>query len=98
LYNQKKGPSEKDIMDIKKRLIFKTLTQQGVNALKEAYRKGFVVASPYLVNHLIELQYLKHTNTISSFSDDNSGASVDVDAIYELTDEGKRLAEKWGIK
>ena len=95
LYHQNKGPTEIEIRDIKKRLIYKTLTQQGINALKEAYRKGFVVASPYLVNHLIEMQYLRHSDTISSFVDENQ--SVDIDAIYELTDEGKKFIQKWNF-
>ena len=59
LYHQEKGPSKKDIMKIKKRLICKILTQQGVNAIKESYRKGLVVAAPYLVTHLIELGYMQ---------------------------------------
>jgi hypothetical protein len=66
--------------------------------LKEAYRKGFVVASPYLVNHLVELQLLKHSDTISSVSDDALGTEVETDAIYELTEEGKRFTEKWDLK
>lgn len=66
--------------------------------MKEAYRKGFVVASPYLVNHLVELQLLKHSDTISSVSDDALGTEVETDAIYELTEEGKRFTEKWDLK
>ena len=96
MYHQKKGPSQDELCNIKKRLIYKTLTQQGINALKEAYRKGFVVASPYLVNHLIELRFLKYSGTISSFGDEKQ--SVDVDVIYELTNEGKQFTEKWDIK
>jgi hypothetical protein len=95
LYHQNKGPSEDDMRIIKKRLIYKTLTQQGVNALKEAYRKGFVVASPYLVNHLVELRFLKHSHTITSYVSEEH--EVDIDAVYELTDEGKQFAQKWGL-
>jgi hypothetical protein len=96
MYHQNKGPSEDALRNIKKRLIYKTLTQQGINALKEAYRKGFVVASPYLVNHLVELKFLRYSDTITSFQ--SGKQSVDMDAIYELTDEGKQFTEKWDIK
>lgn len=98
LYHEQKGPSSEDLTTIKKRLICKTLTQQGINALKEAYRKGFVIASPYLVNHLIELQLLKYLDTISSFSDDQTNKTVDIEVIYELTDKGKEFTEKWNLK
>lgn len=96
MYHQNKGPSDADLRIIKKRLIYKTLTQQGINALKEAYRKGFVVAYPYLVNHLVELGLLRYIQTITSFSDGHQ--SVDISASYELTDEGMQFTEKWQIK
>jgi len=94
LYHQGKGPSQNDLFAIKKRLICKTLTQQGVNALKEAYRKGLVVASPYLVNHLVESQFLKFTEHLSSYENDRQI----IDAVYELTDKGKKFTEKWSLK
>lgn len=98
LYNKQKGPSLKDLNTIKKRLICKTLTPQGINALKEAYKKGLVIASPYLVNHLIEMQLLKYSDTLSSFEDDQTNVTVDIDAIYELTDKGKKFVKKWNLK
>lgn len=94
LYHQGKGPSQNDLFAIKKRLICKTLTQQGVNALKEAYRNGLVVASPYLVNHLVESQFLKFTEYLSSYENDRQI----IDAVYELTDKGKKFTEKWSLK
>jgi len=94
LYHQDKGPSIDDLKTIKKRLICKTLTQQGVNALKEAYRKGLVVASPYLVNHLVELQLLNFKDYISSYESDDQI----IDAVYELTEKGKLFTEKWELK
>jgi len=96
--NENKGLSDEDIKVLKRRLIIKTLTQLGLNAMKEAYRKGCVVATPFLVNHLIELQYLKYADKISSFSDDETNTIVDINAIYTLTEEGKRLLEKWNLK
>lgn len=98
LYHEQKCPSLEDLLVIKKRLIYKTLTQQGINALKEAYRKDFVIASPYLVNHLIELRLFKHSDTISSFSNEQTNKTVDIEVIYELTDKGKKFTEKWGLK
>lgn len=94
LYHQGKGPSLQELKDIKKRLIYKTLTQQGVNALREAYRKGLVVASPYLVNHLVELQFLTSPDEISTYSN-NEGECI-INAAYSLTDKGKLFTEKWG--
>lgn len=94
LYHEQKGPSLEDLKEIKKRLICKTLTQQGVNALKEAYRKELVVASPYLVNHLIELKLLSFEEYLSSFEKDDQI----IDAVYKLTDTGKQFTEKWGLK
>lgn len=94
LYHEKKGPSKKDLTKIKKRLICKTLTQQGVNALKEAYRNRLVVASPYLVNHLVELQFLKLSDTLTTYENDKQI----INAIYELTNTGKKFTEKWALK
>ena len=94
LYHQGKesGPSLQDLKDIKKRLICKTLTPQGVNALKEAYRNKKVYALPYSVNHLVELQLLKLTGGRASM-----GVQI-IDAIYELTENGRSLIEKWDLK
>ena len=94
LYHQEKGPSQQDLNTIKKRLICKTLTQQGINALKEAYRNESVVASPYLVNHLVELQLLKRSDVISTYETDEQI----IDAIYKLTENGKQFTEKWDLK
>jgi len=93
MHHQNKGPSIDDLYDIKKRLIYKTLTQQGVNALKEAYRKGFVLAAPYLLNHIIELRYLRFKESHITYDSDDHIIS----GIYELTKEGKQFAERWGF-
>jgi len=94
LYHQGKGPSLQELKDIKKRLICKTLTQQGVNALKEAYRNKLVVASPYSLSHLVELQLLTSSEHLSSLEDDRQI----IDAIYVLTEKGKQFIEKWELK
>lgn len=95
LYHQGKGPTKEEVIKIKKRLICKILTQQGINAIKESYRKGLVVAAPYLVNHLIELGYLQQKEihmTVDTDSDE-----IVASAIYELTASGKIFAKKWGL-
>ena len=51
-------PTAEALKDIKRRLIIKTLTRPGLNALKQAYSRTYVVAMPFLVNHLVEQQYL----------------------------------------
>jgi len=93
LYHEGKGPSLEDLKDIKKRLIYKTLTQQGVNALKVAYRDDFVQSAPYLVNHLIELHLLKFIQPLVTYEN-----NVVIEAVYGLTDRGKEFAEKWDLK
>ena len=94
LYHEGKGPSKEDLITIKKRLIGKYLTQQGINALKEAYRKNLVVASPYLVNHLVELQLLKFIDFISTYETEEQI----INATYELTDKGREFTERWILK
>ena len=96
-HHQNKGASVDDLKTIKRRLIIKTLTVPGVNALKYAYRKGGVVAMPFLVNHLLELGYLRQGEAIRSDTTDD-GIDVITDALYALTDEGKELLEKWDLK
>ena len=56
-----------------------------------------MIASPNLVNHLIELQLLKYSDTLSAFEDDQTKTTVDIDTIYELTDKGRKSTEKWNI-
>jgi hypothetical protein len=103
LYHQGKGPSLQDLKDIKKRLIYKMLTQQGINALNEARRNRMVVASPYLVNHLVELQLLESMDIVRTYTSDPSlpgfpGMKSVTDAEYWLTEKGKQFTEKWDLK
>jgi hypothetical protein len=46
-HHQGKGPTSDEIKQIKRRLIIKTLTPLGVNALKYAYRRSRVSAAPF---------------------------------------------------
>lgn len=89
-YHDNKGIHIKDIRRIKKRLLTETLTQYGINALKIAYRKKAEIACfPFLINHLIELGYLKHTGEMMWEGD------VDYIALYTITDKGKKIFEEW---
>jgi hypothetical protein len=95
-----KGLSHKELKEIKRRLIMKTLTIPGLNALKQAYRKGHVVAMPFLVNHLIEQRLLKYRETVSNWirGDQDPETVVDMTVVYTITDRGKELLEKWKLK
>jgi len=96
-HHQGKGPTAKQLHDIKRRLIVKTLTRPGLNALKLAQRQRAVVAMPFLVNHLVELGYLKYKETMSSWASDEDQESNDIDAVYDLSSEGKQLLKKWRL-
>ena len=99
-HHQKKGPTAEQLIEAKRRLIIKTLTRPGLNALKQAFRKPAVVAMPFLVNHLVEFGYLRHESVHSSCSDDEWGLDivVVVEAIYVITPKGRTLLEKWDLK
>jgi len=92
-----KGASDEEFREIKRRLIVKTLTMPGLNALKEAYRRGLVAATPFLVNHLIEFGYLVLKQETSHWVDTGLPEGTVMDAIYTISDEGRRLLEKWKI-
>jgi len=87
-YHQKKGATAEELQEIKCRLIIKTLTRPGLNALKEAYRRGRVVAMPFLVNHLVEFDYLKFREELSSLVDEPDHRDVVIDAVYTISDDG----------
>lgn len=96
-HHQDKGASADDLSAIKRCLILKTLTVPGANAMKSAYRRDGVVAMPFLVNHLVELGYLRPAETIRSDTN-QKGEEVVTDAMYTLTDDGRVLLEKWDLK
>lgn len=91
LYHTDKGPSLEDLQNIKKRLIAKTLTQQGINALKTSYRKGIVFAAPYLINHLVELNLMNFKEPHMTYDSQDHV----IQGIYELTEKGRNFCEKW---
>lgn len=92
-----KGPSEEELRVIKRRLILKTLTTHGANAMKQAYRHDGVVAMPFLVNHLVEFGYMRQGEAIRFDTADN-GVEVVTDASYTLTADGRSLMEKWDLR
>lgn len=96
-YHQGKGVTAEDLKNIKRRLIIKTLTVPGINAMKCAYRREGVVAMPFLMNHLVELGYLRQGDPIRWDTTD-AGVEVVTDAMYMVTDEGRALLEKWDLK
>ncbi len=96
LHHDEKGPSKEDLITIKKRLIMKTLTQQGINALKEAYRKEQFGAAPYMVNHLVELQLIELVEVMSSIHISSDKESI-LEALFKITDEGKHFVAKWEL-
>lgn len=97
-HHQGKGPTSDEIKQIKRRLIMKTLTPLGLNALKYAYRRSAVSAAPFLVNHLVEYRYLTEKEVVSDWSEDASTPNVVISAVYAITTEGRALLDKWGLK
>ena len=93
-FHEKKGISKTEIINEKRRLIEKTLTVFGVNALKIAERNNFgVVATPFLLSHLVDLSFLKKKETISSLAE--NGIEVDSEVLFEITTDGRRLIKQW---
>lgn len=86
-----KGISKEDIEDRKGRLIRKTLTTYGLNAMKIAYRNNFgIVAMPFLIYHLVDLGYLNKKEDQMVY-----GSIPDVTSLFTITEKGKLLIEKW---
>lgn len=90
-----KGITLDEIKKLKKNLLIKTLTQYGVNAMKVSYRNDFGVASnPFFISHLLELGLFEQKgDEMWSYSEE--GKTVITEALYTITDEGKRIYDKW---
>ena len=89
-YHQDKGISREDIEGRKRRLIAKTLTQYGVNALRVACRgDGRIYGMTILLQHLVDLGFLKKKEIDRTYDD------IEVDACFAITKKGRRLYEKW---
>lgn len=94
-----KSPTREELEVIKRRLIIKSLTQVGLNAMKQAYRKPYVVAMPFLVAHLVERQLLKQGEMLSGTREEGSTSEdwLVETASYTLTPVGRALLKKWGL-
>ena len=90
-YHQGKGLKISEIKKIKKRLIQKTLTQFGINALKEAKRKESVSGAPFLLSHMLEMGYLRFHELLMGDPD-----RFDI-CIYVITKKGEDLLNKWKL-
>lgn len=87
--NTNKGVSSEEIKNIKRLLIRKTLTQAGVNALKIANRKGFVIGSEFFLNHLVDMGFLKNAGyTLEQYG-------LDALTKFDITPEGRLLHDGW---
>ena len=90
-FNENKGIRKEQIEDRKRRLIEKTLTQYGVNALKIAYRNNFgVIAMPFLLYHLVDLGFMSKEEEQMGY-----GEQEDATSRFAITNKGKVLYEKW---
>lgn len=86
--NKSKKISIKEIRRLKRHLVKKYLTQQGVNALKYAFWYDQVDVSPVLVHNLVERGLLK-------FEKKHMWAAHDIINTYSITENGRKLAEQW---
>ena len=90
-YHQDKGLSYDQICDRKRRLIAKTLTTYGLNALKIADRNGKgVMAMPFLLFHLVDLGFMRKEEVQMTTDDD-----IEVSVKFSITDDGQALLRKW---
>jgi hypothetical protein len=96
-HHQDKGPTAVELREIKRRLIVKTLTRPGLNALKEADRRTMVVAIPFLVNHLVEMGYLEFKEKVQ-WEVGEGGQELLTLATYSISDPGRTLLQEWQLK
>ena len=90
-HHDKKGVPTNAIVDRKRHLIARTVTQYGINALKIAARNNFgVVAMPFLLHHLVDLGYMDQLEDQMGY-----GEQEDATARFSINDEGRRVLEKW---
>jgi hypothetical protein len=94
-----KGPTKTELKEIKRRLIVKSLTHVGLNAMKQAYRQPHVVAMPFLVAHLVERRFLQYEEMLSGTREDESSDDswLIETASYTITATGRALLKKWHL-
>jgi predicted restriction endonuclease len=88
-FHERGEPSEQQVKDRKRNLIFKILTQYGLNAMKIADRQGGVIALPFLLYHLVQLGYMEQQETQMTY-----GGQI-ATANFSITREGRELLKKW---
>lgn len=90
-FHEKKGITKKQIIDIKRRLIVKTITLFGLNALRIAQRNNFgVIAMPFLLYHLVDLGFMKKEENQMGY-----GEQKDATARFSITKRGEDLYKNW---
>lgn len=100
MYHQNKGVSKSQIRGVKRRLILKTLTPLGLNAIKLCKRKKFIAGNPFTLSHLVELGFLKKVDVnswIGIENDEGKETEIEIDVIYEITEKGKSFCKKWSL-
>ena len=95
-HNQDKGFSTEEIRATKRILIMKTITQIGLNALKESARREVVYGAPFLLNHLVDLGYLQFREA-GELRGLEGGPIVFEGAYYEATEKGKSVLDEWDL-
>lgn len=90
-YHRDCGVTADQITDRKRRLIQKTLTTYGLNALKISHRNNFgVIAMPFLLYHLVDMGYMTKEEDQMGYGDQEDAASR-----FAITVEGRRLLVQW---
>lgn len=93
-YHDGTGVTDEHVRTRKRHLILKSVTPFGLSALKIASRNGFgVAAAPFLLLHLVDLNYLKREETISSYG--RSKRMVDTEVRFSITPRGQEVLEGW---
>ena len=89
-HHDDKGISGKDIAKRKRHLIQKTVTTYGINAMKIAARNEFgVVAMPFLLYHLVDLDYMTKEEMQMGYG------KSEATARFAITTKGQAILEKW---
>ena len=90
-HHQGKGLTKTQIIDRKRHLMLKTITQYGLNAMKIAERNGFgIVAMPFLLYHVVDLGYLSKEESQMGYGDQE-----DATARFAITTKGREILSKF---
>ncbi len=96
IHHERKGINKRQVIEMKRRLILKTMTVFGLNALKIADREGKVFAAPFILNHMVDLGYLELVGTSQLGANKDSIPHV-VEAVFQTTRKGSRVLKKWRL-